>query len=638
MKKYFLMILSFIFIAMFAVACGGKNPEKGEDKPAGGELPENVIYQLLDEVSEKTNLPNKVFSDIELVKEIDYSDYHFTITYSTNSENLDSDGKVKLAKEEKQVEVSYTVTIKVEEKEYSKDYKKTVIVCSVVSAMEEACKTISFPEIIRGDVTLPTEIAGFEAQWTTNNRNVLTSKGVYTYTEDIVDVLLSLTLVYNDGEEFYDKEFNVKVGPYEDLQCIELASEGFTLREDIYTNKVALQKEFTYGVSATWSSNKSIINIETGEVGTVEVVTPVVLTITFKKGNETKSMNFEVLVHPYSGADNTDHLIIDRAQNFKGTFTDVELKDGKVVLKEGKTSGKYESIEFDTLQFDELVATWACVTSTQATAELEVSVFTKGAWTKYFTYGEWGLGKVNTYYNQTDTNASMKVDEILLNSGALGSKFKYRVTLKRDSITVDSPRLSLVAVTLNIPNYSYPVDATNLPKEVDYELPRLYQHDVKVIGSTICSATTTTMLLKYNGHDFSEEAKTYANASLWGQYEHGYIASLVADPGHNSPTYGNWVYNMATAGAFGEDAYVARMYSWEELKAYLANYGPVGASIAGNFGIYSTAGHLIVVRGYKETATGTTVICNDPNVKGVYYEVSLEIFMNAWRGVVYIIE
>ena len=95
---------------------------------------------------------------------------------------------------------------------------------------------------------------------------------------------------------------------------------------------------------------------------------------------------------------------------------------------------------------------------------------------------------------------------------------------------------------------------------------------------------------------------------------------------------------MIAAGAFGVEAYVARMYSWEELKEYLATNGPVGASIAGNFGIYSTGGHLIVVRGYREENGQTYVICNDPNVKTVYYEVTLSIFMNAWRNVVYIVE
>jgi hypothetical protein len=117
------------------------------------------------------------------------------------------------------------------------------------------------------------------------------------------------------------------------------------------------------------------------------------------------------------------------------------------------------------------------------------------------------------------------------------------------------------------------------------------------------------------------------------------MASIVADRGHNNPTYGNWSYNMIAAGGFGAEAYVAKLYSWEELKWYLVNVGPCGASIGGYFGAYTTGGHLIVVRGYRETADGTTVICNDPNIRGVYYEVSKEIFMEAWKkGMSYIVK
>ena len=137
------------------------------------------------------------------------------------------------------------------------------------------------------------------------------------------------------------------------------------------------------------------------------------------------------------------------------------------------------------------------------------------------------------------------------------------------------------------------------------------------------------MLLKYKGFDFT--GKGY-------DYEHEYMANLVADRGHNNPTYGNWSYNMITAGAFGVNAYVGRMYSWDEVKEYLANKGPLGASIAGYFGTYSTNGHLIVVRGYREENGNTTVICNDPAKKNTYYEVTLATFMNCWRNVVYIVE
>ena len=120
------------------------------------------------------------------------------------------------------------------------------------------------------------------------------------------------------------------------------------------------------------------------------------------------------------------------------------------------------------------------------------------------------------------------------------------------------------------PTVKWLIYVTGLPSQADWDLPKLYQHDVRSVGGVICSPTTTTMLLKYRGLDFSEQAKTYKNASSWGVYEHGYIASLAADPGHNSPTYGNWTYNMAVAGAFGRKALVVRMYSWEELKYYLA--------------------------------------------------------------------
>ena len=80
----------------------------------------------------------------------------------------------------------------------------------------------------------------------------------------------------------------------------------------------------------------------------------------------------------------------------------------------------------------------------------------------------------------------------------------------------------------------------------DWDVPKLYQHDVPNIGGVICSPTTTTMLLKFMGMSFKDKGYTY---------EHEYIARMAADPGHNSPTYGNWSYNMITAGALGATAY-----------------------------------------------------------------------------------
>ena len=127
---------------------------------------------------------------------------------------------------------------------------------------------------------------------------------------------------------------------------------------------------------------------------------------------------------------------------------------------------------------------WSCITSPDATIELEISILINGTWSKYYTYGVWGLGKTNTYYNQTDsaTNSKMSVDEIIVNSGDANA-CKYRVTLKRKDLQTSSPVLSLVCLALDISesDYSYPVDVSSLPKSVDNEIPKLYQYDVRLL-------------------------------------------------------------------------------------------------------------------------------------------------------------
>lgn len=170
-----------------------------------------------------------------------------------------------------------------------------------------------------------------------------------------------------------------------------------------------------------------------------------------------------------------------------------------------------------------------------------------------------------------------------------------------------------------------------MPKEVVYDVPKLYQGAVPVIGNSICSATSTTMLLKYHGFHFS---------SFDAEYEHRYIASIVRDYGNN--IYGNWVYNTVTMGGYGLNSYVARMYSVDELIYHLAYVGPVALSVKGtmisNEKTYTTAGHLIVAIGYKYVNDVLYIVCNDPNVENVYCEYSLSVINNTWRNITYVVE
>lgn len=594
---------------------------------------------------ETINIPDQVYYDLEFIDEINYLNQKILLNWETNSDYLDNNGEILYST--KDLEVIITCQAKALEFEVTKEYKVTLL--SAQNACIKASEELVLPNSIDDDIDIPKMVGSIDIDWSSSDDDILDTSGKCFYVANDTDVTLYAGFyvdLYEGGEYFYDVEYIITVKPFTAERRLKEIKDQITVPNRIYRN-ISLNTKFDYNITGTWVSSDPDVLSNTGVVNNKTENQEVTLTVELTVDNKKASYSYKtVVVGNHETEDEIyvyNHNIIDRVAFFDTKrMHNVEVDNGKLVLKDDALTGYYESKVFKTVKFDEVVGSYACITNKQATAELEISVCVNGTWTKYFSYGNWGLGLNNLYYNQDDTLAKMSVDEIMVKSGS-ASAVKYRITLRRDSLTTTSPKLSLVAMTLSVTDsdYVYGITADILPTSADNDLPKLYQYDVKQIGGSICSATTTTMLLKWKGHDFTEEAKTYENASLWGQYEHGYIASLVADRGHNSPTYGNWSYNMITAGAFGEDAYVGRMYSWEEVKEYLANHGPLGASIKSPTGLfgYTTNGHLIVVRGYRETETGDTiVICNDPAVKGTYYEVRLYQFMGCWGGVVYIVE
>ena len=325
------------------------------------------------------------------------------------------------------------------------------------------------------------------------------------------------------------------------------------------------------------------------------------------------------------------HNYLQRAKDLKKFDLDnLEYKKGKIVVIDKSKPGVLVSPIVHTRKFPKLTGCWAAITDAKNTIELQIQILYKNEFSKYFTYGEWGLNFENLYYNQDDSFVRMDVDEIIMKDDKLGEGFRFKVILHNDT------KLSLINIALKLNNYTYKVEDKFLPTYVDYDIPKLNQTMVPVIGGEMCSATTSTMLLNFKGFSFKDKDS---------EFEHRYVASLVADNGHHAPTYGNWVFNTAAISAFGLDAYVARQYSWEELKYHLAKVGPVGASIKGDTGLYKTGGHLIIVRGYKIVDGKTYVLCNDPYIDSrygeglfVYYEFPLDVFMKFHRGVVYIVE
>ena len=588
-------------------------------------------------IKEQIEIDDVLVDDVELVKQVEVGNSNYNIYYNFDDDAINQDGEIfPFANEDRIVNVNARIEVN--------GLTETIDLGSVtVKSMEYICseveKEINVPNEISGDIDLPSQVGKVRLRWNSSNTAILSKEGKCICVDN--DTNLKLSCIYSmktvDDSYQIEKEYDIVVKPWDFDVRVTKVMDYIRIPDETFYD-VDLPVNLDYGIKCRWtSSNQNIISND-GVVNRSDDDTKVTLSLELYSNNtdKTKKISYEVMVLSKlkTGEEMNfyKHILVNRANELdlsKASGLKLDNDGRYIVLKDDKLEGVYESPIFNTYDFYRIVGNTSCITGPNFTCELEYSVKVNGNWSKYFSYGRFGLGKLNVYYDQYDTDAVMDTDMIEPRGDNVGDAVKYRVTLRRDKLSDSSPKLSLVATTVFMRDYKYVVDTSNLPDKVDWDVPKLYQHDVPVIGNQICSATTTTMLLKFAGYDFSD--KGY-------KYEHEYMSNMVADTGHNNPTYGNWSYNMMAASAFGIDAYVGKYYSWDEIKYHLANYGPIGISIAGRFGIYSTNGHLLVLRGYRDEGGKTTVICNDPNVKGTYYEVTLETLLECMGSVVYIME
>jgi len=489
---------------------------------------------------------------------------------------------------------------------------------------------INIPETIDCDINLPSQLYGVNIKWYSSNPNAvsindITKQAIWHFNNTDQEVTLTAWLYY-DGV-FKEKSYQTTVLTIPFEERIQIAFDTIRFPETVNSH-LSLPTEFAYEVNGEWlSSNPDILDTD-GNVVLTNEEHIINLTLILYSGDLIMNKEYQITIEKLNENEVfiQNHFFIDRAEIINlGNNPDLTKNNNKIILMPHATSGTYESPIYRTNNFNSLVGSWAAISHTKATAELQIRVRVNNVWSQYFTYSPWGLGRNNAMIKgQQDSIAEMAFDEIKINDDQVAQAFQYMITLRRNTVNEASPVLSLVAAALEMPDYSYPVDVFDLPKKIDYPVPQLYQKIVPEIGGKICSPTSSTMLLMYMGHQFE------------GDMPHHEIASLFYDHGNN--IYGNWVYNTVGMSAYGENSYVKRIYSWEELQHHLATVGPVALSISGNTGIYTTNGHLLVVRGYEITEQGTKVICNDPNLETVRHEYDLSVFLNFTRNVIYVIE
>jgi len=564
-----------------------------------------TIQQIIDKIFQLTIIPDIVRENLYLPTTLTIDEKQYNFSWVSSHQNvINTIGEVIRPTED--TVVSLSIRINLNNQGNTVYLVKTVTVRPVsdLDIIDELFEFINLPSSTYQNIALIKIFDDVTCTWTSSHPSIINSNGIVAVVLSSVFVTLNLAAKYN-GNTYY-KTYMVEVIPQPTEVSLVKVLDSIRIPRTII-GPLPLFTEYKYGVSAVWESSLPDIVNSNGEVNLSNQIHNVTLTVTLTLNNQSMSREFnsETLIKQVFMGNN--HIFLERANQIDlSSSPNLEFVNGRVSLKANQTEGMYESEVFETSNFTRLVGSFSCTLVAGATAELEVRVRQNGVWSMYFTYGRFGMEKNNRCpTGQQDTVARLATDELLPSSSSGANAFQYKITLRRSTTNIVSPGLSLVANTLSLINYGgFSVDISNCPDYVLYDVPVLIQTDVPSIGSIICSATSSAMLLKYKGENYSHI----------DTLEHRHIAEIVRDWNYG---YGNWSYNAMGMGAYGYDAYIMTTTGWNEIMYHLATVGPVGASVRGNIletggASYNTNGHLIVIRGYRIENGQTYVIVNDP--------------------------
>ncbi len=323
-----------------------------------------------------------------------------------------------------------------------------------------------------------------------------------------------------------------------------------------------------------------------------------------------------------SDVDLCNKSVMITADEFKGKFNSVEVKNGGLTLKDGSQRGTFTSEEIDLGgSFDEMLASWNS-SSSGGTVEVSVSVkLDNGNYTGWYSWGVWSaIQGVSGSASTSDSYGKVGIDILSLNEKCSGI-VKFKVDIKQTKDT--APVVYNVTLACNKDE-----SALKAPDDTSKKLdvPYRRQGDVPEIGGSICSATSLSMLMLYHGAEIEVEDVA------WGVRDYGI------------GRFGNWAFNVAYAGELGFDAYID-YYDIDAIKYAISTGHPVACSIRVDQGQltqsgypnYQTNGHLLCVVGYEERRGEKWLLINDPARPEVKAFLESE-FETIYRGVSYIVQ
>jgi hypothetical protein len=264
--------------------------------------------------------------------------------------------------------------------------------------------------------------------------------------------------------------------------------------------------------------------------------------------------------------------------------------------------------------FDSVTPSFEAITPVGTWIHVKVAARIAGTWTKDYSLGVWASDtstvRRHSVEGQGDADGNVETDTLTLAGGKVADALRISVVLYAQSGSV-TPTLRAVSAIATREGGGAPApgalaaDMTAWGKSLD--VPKRSQMIYPNGGEAWCSPTSTSMLLAY------WSAKLGAPALL--------ETPPTAAKGCLDVTYagtGNWPFNTAHAASMDGGrlhGMITRLGSFAEVERLVGGGIPVAISVsygAGELGhspISSTAGHLIVVRGF---ASNGDVVCNDP--------------------------
>jgi hypothetical protein len=296
-----------------------------------------------------------------------------------------------------------------------------------------------------------------------------------------------------------------------------------------------------------------------------------------------------------------------------------------IVRENGALIVTYKQITPE-FKFDTVLFSPFAVVPQQSSLLLEAKIFKNKTETPWLKIAEFGNKENISFPPQASALGGVETDIFKCKSYA--TSFASRLTIKG--------KTTLNGISVAVAKYKGAFDAgcvSAAGQGAPFKLavPQLSQmeHGGK-IKKRICSPACLTMLLNYYG--FNQKLSEVCD----GVYD------------KNAGIYGNWIFNTFYAGRFGLTAYAALFDTLEDARDLVCCGAPLITSVSfkegelGNAPLSSTAGHLVLVKGFDENGN---VIVNDPAASsdgGVERIYDRAQFAAAWlknkRGLCYVIK